>query len=162
MTGYGLGFLSPKLFVPDCVWLPVCVLAWLHAARAQNSSGGEDLLGRACAIADATIATKRWPDGVLREQCDADGSCNADGESFKGIFARYLRVLVDHLPANGTKRAGYRAWLAMNARHVWDTDRSADGLNTFGCSWEGPYKPGPANSASVRIRSALDVLSTQL
>ena len=42
--------------------------------------------------------------GVLVEHCDLDDSCDLDANSFKGIFVRNLRYLIDEEIANGRAR----------------------------------------------------------
>ena len=42
--------------------------------------------------------------GVLTEHCDLDDSCDLDAYSFKGIFARNLRYLIDTEIQNGKAR----------------------------------------------------------
>ena len=42
--------------------------------------------------------------GVLVEHCDLDDSCDLDAISFKGIFVRNLRYLIDEEIANGRAR----------------------------------------------------------
>ena len=164
-------------------------LAWLYVAGgARNGS----LLAVAQGIADAAIEHYAGTDGVLLEACDRPaaaasggsgsggrgrgrgrgrgGGCDADGQSFKGIFARYVRHLVDVLPsqggiAGGDKAAEYREWLARNAQSVWARDRApatAAAPMLLGPSWEGPLNATDADDLSIATRSALDVLLTQI
>ena len=144
-------------------------LAWLYEAQLRDTGQRNGtLLAVATRIADATLARKAWPDGVLMEQCDADSSCNDDGASFKGIFARYLRFLADALqraapsdPSYAQTAAGYRARLAADASSLWQRDRAEDPL-VFGPGWQGPPAVSSKRSRSVPTRSALDLLLTQL
>ena len=148
-------------------------LAWLYEAQLSTPGGSRNdtLLRVASNVADATIAGKRWPDGVLMEECDVDASCNDDSKSFKGIFVRYLRILADSLLRAGSiaaggdpvwlaKAASYRAWLTVNAESLWDRDRTSEPL-TFGPSWEATVA-GKLKHLSVPTRSALDLLLTQV
>lgn len=145
-------------------------LAWLYMAE-KDAAGGvlpgnNTLLMVAKDIADATIANKSWADGILREDCDVDGSCNADAQSFKGIFVRYVRLLADTLPPSDVAKAAvYHAWLARNAASVWGRDRAeatALAPMLFGPNWEGPLNATDTDDMSIATRSALDLLLTQL
>ena len=73
-----------------------------HTHTHMHANASTPLLDAAVAIATATIGSHAWPSGILQEQCDADGTCNLDGNSFKGIFARYVRVLADALEEQQT------------------------------------------------------------
>lgn len=101
-------------------------------------TGDEALLDVAGAIADAAIATLRYPSGILQEPCEPGGSCDDDQECFKGIFVRYLAQLYAHLPADEQRRDRYRKFLTSNADSVWVNDRSA--ANQFDIRWVGPFE----------------------
>lgn len=116
-------------------------------------TGDEGLLDRAKAIADAAVATLRYPNGVLQEPCEEGGTCDGDQESFKGIFVRYLAYLCARLPAEDQRRDEYGKFLTSNADSVWANNRSAS--NHFGLKWVGPF-----DKATVpRQMAALDVFN---
>lgn len=90
-------------------------------------------------------------DGILQEACDPFGTCNQDGQTFKGIFFQHLTAFCEPLPVDlplisgitfialpdtailhaGNCRA-YKRWVAHNARAALAT-RDESGL--FGTWW---------------------------
>ncbi|KAG8623761.1 hypothetical protein KVT40_008737 [Elsinoe batatas] len=82
--------------------------------------------------------------GILEDYCDARGTCNQDGHTFKGIFFQHLMQFCQPLPLapktpGKTHRAdaatfalhrnscrSYTAWVKRNARAAWGT-RDAEG-----------------------------------
>jgi predicted alpha-1,6-mannanase (GH76 family) len=99
-------------------------------------------------IADAAIRTMVWPDGVLRDLCEEEGTCgpsNLDPPLFKGIYVRYLGELATRLaaladPARQQAAARYAAFLRLNADAVWANYPGT----IFGMDWHTPqpnYQP---------------------
>jgi predicted alpha-1,6-mannanase (GH76 family) len=113
--------------------------------------GDGDALRTAREIAEAVITSPRLsPRGILREPCEASGSCNTDQRIFKGMFSRGLKALYDRV---GDPR--YRAYLRANAASVWRNDRQGA---EFGLSWAGPFdRAGTAGQVA-----AVDLLTTQI
>jgi predicted alpha-1,6-mannanase (GH76 family) len=103
-------------------------------------------LDRADEFALAAIKGKTV-DGVLHEHCEPD--CGADGDQFKGVFARNLGYLHRARP-----RDEYKTFLVKNAESIWANDRSDDGRH--GTQWAGPASAGKLNGPSHS--SALDAL----
>ena len=72
-----------------------------------------------------------------------------DGGAFKGIFVRYMKLLV-----NQCNRTEYVPWMQANADAAWGNRRSAD--NIMGNNWTVPTKAGiqsqtAASAAAVVI-----------
>lgn len=88
--------------------------------------------------------------GVLEEECDWSGSCNQDGQTFKGIFFWHLANFCGPLPTmedddedgkldkpwlkdevvrslHRQRCRAYEAWVKTNAKAAWAT-RDEDGL----------------------------------
>jgi predicted alpha-1,6-mannanase (GH76 family) len=102
-------------------------------------------------IAAAVIASPALsPGGILREPCEAAGSCDTDARLFKGIFMRNLKRLYDRVPERW-----YQAYMRANADSVWARDR--DG-SQFGLHWGGPFD---RTDTAVQT-AALDILTTQV
>lgn len=100
-----------------------------------------------------TEAPRSWAgigrDGILEETCDANGTCNQDGQTFKGVFFHHLTTFCAPLPVGDRDgvfyRAdkelaslhrqscqGYRPWIHHNARAAYGT-RDREGK--FGMWW---------------------------
>jgi hypothetical protein len=108
--------------------------------------------------------------GILTEVCDLSGSCNQDGQTFKGIFYHHLTAFCEPLPlvpmTPGSTHAAseeeevlhqnmchrYTAWVVHNAKAALKT---RDSTGRFG-SWWG----APDSSKSTSVVHALpDVTS---
>ncbi|KAF2221668.1 glycosyl hydrolase family 76-domain-containing protein [Elsinoe ampelina] len=88
--------------------------------------------------------------GILEDHCDARGTCNQDGHTFKGIFFQHLTHFCQPLPVvpripGRTHRAdaatfalhrnsclSYAGWVGRNARAAWGT---RDGEGRMGPWW---------------------------
>jgi hypothetical protein len=93
--------------------------------------------------------------GILSEFCDLSGSCNQDGQMFKGIFFHHLTAFCEPLPLTPTtpgsthasseedavlhqnKCQRYTAWVAHNAKAALQT---RDSTGRFGSWWGAPDK----------------------
>lgn len=114
---------------------------------AQAHKDHEDLLA-ARRIAQAVIRSPDLsPDGILREPCETDESCEIDGTSFKGIFVRNLSRLDRALPDHP-----FRDYLRAQAASIAAHDRAGD---DFGLSWSGPFD----RASTGREQSALDAFN---
>lgn len=97
-----------------------------------TATGNLIYIRRAIEMADAVLASSLVVDGVLVEQCEAEGwSCDTNQQAFKGIFARYLGQLNKMIEGHPYKPQ-LRAW----AKSVWDLDRN--GTYFFDVRWKGP------------------------
>jgi len=105
-------------------------------------------------IADATLTSLTYPNGVLKEPCEA-GGCGNDGPQFKGVFVRYLGYLSSSL-ATSPKKTSYMNWINLNAESIWNKDR--DSKNLCGVLWNGPVQQPTATTQTA----ALDCLNAQL
>lgn len=119
-------------------------LVELHRATKKD-----DLLVRARAIADATIADPGLnPGGILREPCEGfSDECGADGATFKGAFARNLGELNRYLP--GTP---YRAYIDRQVKTLYEKNRNT--IDQYGLKWAGPFDRADA----PRQQSAFEML----
>jgi len=117
-------------------------------------TGNSTLLSIAESIASATQSTLVYSDGVLKDSCEPN--CGNDGQQFKGIFMRYLAILVKGLTdPNKTK---FTNWIQMNANSVWNKARNPS-TSTCGLVWDGPAnQPACAISQS----SCLDCLNAAM
>ena len=111
--------------------------------QTQDSS----YLHQAEAIAEATMATLVHPNGVLRDQNEANS--NGDQIQFKGIFMRYLGRLYETSP-----KPEYAAFIRKNARSIWKIARDRK-TGRIGASWALPFDQGSA----ARQSSAVDALN---
>lgn len=96
---------------------------------------------------------RRWAgigrNGILEETCDANGTCNQDGQTFKGIFFHHITTFCAPLPvgdrdgifykadkelASLHRRScrGYGPWIEHNARAAYGTK---DSEGRFGMWW---------------------------
>lgn len=105
-------------------------------------------------------------DGILEEACDAHGSCNQNGQTFKGIFFHHLTLFCEPLPLTphipgvtfGASRETallhrqsckeYAPWVAHNARMALRT-RDEDGR--FGMWWGAPNWDGEQEVEDVAL-----------
>jgi len=112
----------------------------------------DSLLTTASKIADAVYDNLVYTrGGVLREPCETNSDCGPDAPQFKGIFMRYLGVLIKQL--NGDEKTKLTTWLNANADSIWNKDRTAD--NECGLRWIGPTGTVTAKTQT----SALDCLN---
>jgi hypothetical protein len=108
---------------------------------------------------DVGMDISRWyglgSDGILAELCDASGSCNQDGQTFKGIFFHHLTAFCEPLPIEPVEPGstcgatkdfaalhrdrcnGYTSWIVHNGKAALAT-RDAEGR--FGGWWGAPYE----------------------
>jgi hypothetical protein len=112
-------------------------------------TGDASLLGRASAIARASMTKLVDAHGVLHEPCEP--SCGGDGPQFKGVLMRHLSAL-----QSKTADAELRVFLANNADWIWNASRNAQ--NQIGLSWSGPFDSADA----ARQSSALDALNAAI
>jgi hypothetical protein len=104
-------------------------------------------------------ADDRWyglgSNGILTEACDPSGSCNQDGQTFKGIFFHHLTAFCEPLPripvrpgstyaanenlARDQKKRcdSYTNWVVHNAQAAMGT---RDSKGRFGSWWAAPSK----------------------
>jgi predicted alpha-1,6-mannanase (GH76 family) len=90
-------------------------------------------------IANATIKTLVYPDGILKEPCEPN--CGNDGSQFKGIFLRYLMYLIESNKnfINAQDLQMFNNFITLNAETAWQKDNLVkDGRNYFGLVWNGP------------------------
>jgi predicted alpha-1,6-mannanase (GH76 family) len=120
----------------------------------QQITSNSTLLSIASNIASATESTLVYSDGVLREPCEPN--CGNDGQQFKGIFMRYLGILLKGL--NGANKTKFSNWITLNADAVWNKARNPSD-STCGLVWNGPTnQPACAISQS----SCLDCLNAAM
>lgn len=105
-------------------------------------AGDDALLRRACAIADAAIATLSDANGILREPNEPD--LGNDGPQFKGIFATNLYAL-----GLAVSEPRYGDFLRSNAESIWTRNRNAQ--NFFGVQWAGPFDHADAARQSAAV-----------
>jgi len=105
-------------------------------------------------IAAATQANLVYSDGILREPCEPN--CGNDGQQFKGIFMRYLGILLPALDnPNQTK---FSNWIQLNANSVWNKARNPSD-STCGLVWNGPSNQV---SCAISQSSCLDCLNAAM
>jgi hypothetical protein len=106
--------------------------------------------------------------GILSELCDPSGSCNQDGQTFKGIFFHHLTAFCDPLPRapvmsgstygasdneatwHHNKCKSYTPWVVHNAKAALHT---RDSKGRFGSYWGAPDK----FKSTSRSHTLLDV-----
>ncbi|KAF2032861.1 Six-hairpin glycosidase [Setomelanomma holmii] len=121
--------------------------------------------------------------GILMERCDPSGSCNQDGQSFKGIFFHHLTAFCEPLPRKAVKEgatyaaskevgnmhmekcAGYAEWVVHNAQAAL---RTRDERGMFGGWWGALFRseliqikviPGSIDYRNVpRLLAQLDIV----
>lgn len=119
-------------------------LAQLYAATGNGS-----LLTEAEKIAKATIGYLA-PYGVLTETCESVG-CNADQQSFKGIFVADLRML-----ATVAKSGAYDSFLQAQRDSVEAHDMSSGAK--FGLIWAGPISRAcPTSSVPTDVGAEANI-----
>ncbi len=108
-------------------------------------TGQRGYLADAEQIAEATMRTMVYPNGVLRDVCEPwSGGCTGDALIFKGMFAQGLARLYN---ADRGNKPRYGEFLNTNADSIWN--RSRDGRNRLGVIWVGPVgTPGPSSQAA--------------
>ncbi len=115
----------------------------------NRATGDAGLLDRARVLAGASTTTATLhTNGILREPCEP-GSCEPDGPSFKGIYARGLGGLNAVLPDRP-----YNAYLRRQADAAYGAAR--DPLDMYGLRWAGPLD----RTDAARQHSAVDLLNT--
>jgi hypothetical protein len=107
--------------------------------------------------------------GILTEVCDPSGSCNQDGQTFKGIFFHHLTAFCEPLPrvpVHAGKTHGateeeasyhwrscrrYTDWIVHNAQAAL---RTRDSKGRFGSWWgasaDAPFVPLPRGAIDYR------------
>jgi hypothetical protein len=118
-------------------------LAELSKADRSNTMAYLEPAKRIAAAAMHKLADKN---GILHDP--REPNLGNDGNQFKGVFARNLRMLYD-----ATREDWMRDFLIKNADAVWSGARNGSS-NLLGPVWSGPYYKATAATQS----SALDVL----
>jgi hypothetical protein len=108
--------------------------------------------------------------GILAELCDPSGSCNQDGQTFKGIFFHHLTAFCEPLPIEpvepgsthgATKEFAkkhldrcnsYTPWVVRNAKAALAT-RDAEGR--FGAWWRAPYHSSSTEEDTAPLYSTI-------
>lgn len=116
-------------------------LVELYKAEPKN-----EYIRKARRIADAAISKLSDDEGILHDR--REPNLGNDGDQFKGIFMRNLRVLY-----NVTKDQRYRRFIENNADAVWNRARDVKS-DLIGPVWSGPFIRASAATQS----SGLDVL----
>ncbi|WP_406314321.1 ricin-type beta-trefoil lectin domain protein [Streptosporangium sp. NBC_01639] len=114
----------------------------------SKATGDTSLLNTAKSI--ATAATQKFSrNGVLYEGCEPN--CTGDGQSFKGIFIRYLREL-----ATATNTTEYDGFITTTANSILTNNTNSAGQQ--GNSFVGPFALWTYNtqaSAAAALVAAL-------
>ena len=147
-------------------------------------NGDDAQLATAAKIADATLThlVHKGAEGVLAEPCEGNWmeykQCSQDELQFKGVFVRYLGMLLDlahREPAAVAPLGGEAAlerwsgFVESNAEAIWTraactlgmpagVGEHREALPLFGTSWLGPCNTMPGGLTAVAQTSALDVL----
>ena len=124
--------------------------------------------------------------GVLRESCEGNWmdyrECSQDAVQFKGVFIRYLGLVLDlaHRKTEAgaalggsAKLARWAGFVLTNAESIWNraactsaapasVGESREVLAIFGSSWIGPCNTVPGGLTAVAQTSAMDVLLIQM
>jgi predicted alpha-1,6-mannanase (GH76 family) len=116
-----------------------------------RATGNAGLLTTARSLADASTADAGLnPGGILDEPCEGGASgCDGDQLSFKGIYARNLRILNAALSDHP-----YSAYLARQVTSAYAHDRNT--WDAYGLHWAGPLDSTDAG----RQQSGLDLLNS--
>ena len=128
--------------------------------RLSDATNRSDFVKVAVTIADATLTQLVTKDGILSEVCGS--SCNEDGVTFKGIFVRNLRALIDNPFLDAATKTRYCTFLNHNARSAVAHARTAAGL--YGGLWQGPVTnqsspvPQTDNIGAAPQTSAVELL----
>jgi predicted alpha-1,6-mannanase (GH76 family) len=113
-----------------------------------QATGDEPYLDAGQQIADAAIRTMVWPDGILQDLCEKQGTCGPDDLDpplFKGIYCRYLGEFAANLvtlnqPSRQQAAVRYAGFLRQNADALWANYPGT----IFGMDWHTPspnYQP---------------------
>jgi predicted alpha-1,6-mannanase (GH76 family) len=114
----------------------------------SRATGDTSLLTTARSIATAGVA-RFARNGVLYEGCEPN--CSGDGQAFKGIFIRYLRLL-----ATTTNTTEYNGFITTTANSILANDTNSAGQQ--GNSFVGPFarwSPTTQAAAAAALVAAL-------
>jgi hypothetical protein len=107
--------------------------------------------------------------GILSELCDPSGTCNQDGQTFKGIFFHHLTAFCETLPRvpvdpgstyeaseqeallHHHKCESYTAWVFLNAQAAL---RTRDHEGRFGSWWGAPDKSSSTSRSRLPLNAA--------
>ncbi|CAG8955608.1 hypothetical protein HYFRA_00009562 [Hymenoscyphus fraxineus] len=120
-------------------------------AELSWASGDSSYIDLANTLALAGIKELTDENGILHEKCEATGSCNADMEQFKGVFARNIQYLVNRAAIPAETRNTYKTFLQKNADSIWVHDGVS---NQLGLVWSAPDSKATVQTQS----SALDAI----
>jgi len=158
----GTGLLASNL-VKDGLNVPGCTFRGSNFSYNQGvvleglselatATGNSGLLTTARSI--ATAATQRFnKNGVLYDGCEPN--CTGDGQSFKGIFVRYLRLFATTI--NSTE---YDTFMATTAESILANNTNSAGQQ--GNSFVGPFAlwtPSTQASAAAALVAAIPVFN---
>jgi len=119
-------------------------LFYLH-----QMTGNATLLSIAENIASAVMSSLVYSDGVLKENCEPN-NCDVDQLQFKGIYMRYLAILIKGL--NDANKTKFTNWIQLNANAIWNNARNPSD-STVGAVWNGPANQ---KATATTQTSALD------
>ncbi|KAH7066095.1 glycosyl hydrolase family 76-domain-containing protein [Paraphoma chrysanthemicola] len=109
--------------------------------------------------------------GILTERCDPSGSCNQDGQTFKGIFFHHLTAFCESLPLEAVEEGrtfaasrelakwhrkkcdAHTAWVVHNARAALGT---RDKKGRFGSWWGASVNSDGMHDVDVEDVGAVD------
>jgi len=120
----------------------------------QQITSNSTLLSIAANIASAAESSLVYSDGVLKESCEPN--CGNDGQQFKGIFMRYLGILIKGL--SGANKTKFSNWVSLNADAVWNKARNPSD-STCGLVWNGPTNQA---ACAISQSSCLDCLNAAM
>lgn len=105
----------------------------------KQATGNDKWLDIGQSIAEKTISGKygMLVDGIAKEFCDDDYSCNGDTAQFKGIMMRGFLAM--HKARPSTANGAIPAMLKKNAASIWKNNRDKKN-QILGLKWAGPYK----------------------
>lgn len=120
-------------------------------SQLTKATGDQSYVATAKQIANAAIANLTDSNGILHDSCEPQ--CGADGDQFKGVFARNLQILQQQSPEQR-----YAAFLRTNANSIWANDRDDAQLSV---EWSGPYvQPANASTQSSAMDALVGALAT--